>query len=473
MLKDKVNKLGGNGMANENMDVKKGNFGFVEEIYPDVYKKLCEAEKKTYIDCSSAGQLVRDAFEIWAKALADEFGIKVTSKNGGNPVLSDYLYTLQKNDKLPKFDKNQRMVSYISVANKKEQTYWDALWRRFCNQCVHSEQKPDEPAVTCGNLETVFHVIYKAFRYEYVRKKGKEAAKKIPQFDTNIIPIGDNYVINSYTPLDKPVSNCVREFETCSYNETGRINKYGIVRMFKKGDIDEKLLLLRDQEAFSEAESEAGIQFDGNVQVDVLSKLSSDTSDYYVVIYKFSKKPSHLNDALLKGMDVNAKTELCKKITSILNSFHNLSTPIYHRNLSFDSIYVCKGKNEILEPTIIKLDCAKIASEEFGTVIANVQNMQTMIQQQKLLKYSAPEVRTLFQGGDARVNWEKADVFSLGVLFGDIFNGQIEPGVVPAMKLQRAGVNMSLVQLIDKMKNPNADLRPTTETIIQYFEEME
>ena len=28
--------------------------------------------------------------------------------------------------------------------------------------------------------------------------------------------------------------------------------------MFKKADIDEKLLLLRDQEAFSEAESEAG-----------------------------------------------------------------------------------------------------------------------------------------------------------------------------------------------------------------------
>ena len=460
-------------MSKELIDVKKGNFTFVDEIYPEVYKKLSEAEKKTYIDCNSAGQIVRDAFELWAKALASEFNITITGKNGSNPVLSDYLYTLQKNGKLPKFDRNQQMVTYISVANKREQTYWDALWRRYCNQCVHSDQKPDEPAVTCGNLETVLHVIYKAFRYEYVRKKGKEAARSIPQFDPFIIPIGDNFIINSYTPLDKPVSNCVREFETCSFNETGRINKYGIVRMFKKADIDEKLLLLRDQEAFSEAESEAGIQFDGNVQVDVLSKLGSETSDYYVVIYKFSKKPTHLNDKLLAGMSVDEKVELCKKIANILNSFHNLSTPIYHRNLSFDSIYVSKGKNDVLEPTIIKLDCAKIASEEFGTVIANVQNMQTMIQQQKLLKYSAPEVRALFQGGEGKVNWEKADVFSLGVLFGDILNGQIEPAVIPSMKLQRLGVHMTLVQLIDKMKNPNPDLRPDTATILRYLEEME
>ena len=460
-------------MSSDLVDVKRGNFGFVEEIYPDVYKKLSEAEKKTYIDCSSAGQIIRDAFELWAKALASEFSITVTGKNGSNPMLSDYLYTLQKSGKLPKFDKNQQMVTYVSVAGKKEQAYWDGLWRRFCNQCVHSEQKPDEPAVTCGNLETVFHVIYKAFRYEYVRLKGKDAAKKIPQFDTYSIPIGDNYVMNSYTPLDKPVSNCVREFETCSFNETGRINKYGIVRMFKKADIDEKLLLLRDQEAFAEAESEAGIQFDGNVQVDVLSKLSSETSDYYVVIYKFSKKPTHLNDKMLAGMSADERTDLCKKIAKILGSFHGLSTPIYHRNLSFDSIYVCKGKNDVWEPTIIKLDCAKIASEEFGTVIANVQNMQTMIQQQKLLKYSAPEVRALFQGGNVSVDWEKADVYSLGVLFGDVLGGQIEAGVVPSMKLQRTGVHMSLVQLIDKMRNPNAAMRPATTTILNYLEEME
>ena len=456
-------------MATETMDVKKGNFEFVKEIYPDIYELISDVEKLTYTDCKGAGQELRNSFEKFVGELAKEFGIATVDKNGKKMSLFDCTKELRNSGKFPNAGKYQ----YMTAAHEKKEGFWDYIWREYCNQCDHEQLIPEKPDVSSSNLEVVLHAVYAVFLSEYKRKKGKDAAKAIPQFNTQIIPIKDNYVIDSYTPLDKPVSNCVREYETCSYGETGRVNKYGIVRMFKKKDIDEKLLLLRDQEAFSEAESEAGIQFDGNVQVEALSKIGSQYNEYYVVIYKFTQRPSRLNDKVISALDISQRVELCKKIARILNSFHTLSTPIYHRNLSFDSIYVCKNKKGILEPTIIKLDCAKIESDEFGTVIANVQNMQTMIQQQKLLKYSAPEVRALFQGGNVNVNWDKADVFSLGVLFGDILNGQIDPGPVPAMKLQRAGVNMSLIQLIDKMKNPNADLRPNTSTIINYLEEME
>ena len=456
-------------MANDAIEVKKGNFCFVEEIYPEIYELISEVEKQTYTDCKGAGQELRNSFEKFASELAHEFGISTEDNTGKQLQLFHITKALRDQGKLP----NAGRFQYMTAAHEKKEAFWDYIWREYCNQCDHKDLVPEKPDVSSDNLEIVLHIVYSVFRSEYIRKKGKDAAKKIPKFDTQIIPIKDNYVIHSYTPLDKPVSNCIREYETCSYGETGRINKYGIVRMFKKKDIDEKLLLLRDQEAFSEAESEAGIQFDGNVQVEALSKIRAKFNDYYVVIYKFTQRPSRLNDKFISALNTGERVELCKKIAKILNSFHTLSTPIYHRNLSFDSIYVCKNKKGDIEPTIIKLDCAKIESEEFGTVIANVQNMQTMIQQQKLLKYSAPEVRALFQGGNGSVNWEKADVFSLGVLFGDILNGQIEPGVVPAMKLQRTGVNMTLIQLIDKMKNPNPDLRPDTATIINYLEEME
>ena len=456
-------------MANNTVEAKKGNFGFVEEIYPEIFELISEVEKQTYTDCKGAGQELRNSFEKLATELADEFGIPTQDDSGKQLQLFTITKNLRDSGKLPNVGRYQ----YMTAAHERKEAFWDYIWREYCNQCDHKELVLEKPDVSSSNLEIVLHIVYAVFLSEYKRKKGKDAAKNIPQFNNQIIPIKDNYIISSYTPLDKPVSNCVREYETCSYGETGRINKYGIIRMFKKKDIDEKLLLLRDQEAFSEAESEAGIQFDGNVQVEALSKIGSKFNEYYVVIYKFTQKPSRLNDKYIGALSIEERVELCKKIARILNSFHTLSTPIYHRNLSFDSIYVCKNKKGEIEPTIIKLDCAKIASDEFGTVIANVQNMQTMIQQQKLLKYSAPEVKALFQGGNVKVNWEKADVFSLGVLFGDILNGQIEPGQVPAMKLQRTGVNMSLVQLIDKMKNPNSDLRPDTTTILQYLEEME
>ena len=68
---------------------------------------------------------------------------------------------------------------------------------------------------------------------------------------------------------------------------------------------------------------------------------------------------------------------------------------------------------------------------------------------------------------------EKADIFSLGVLFADILNGQIDASIVPPAKLQRAGVKKQLIRLIDEMRNPNAALRPAAEVINKSLEEMD
>ena len=448
-------------------NIYRGNFEFVREIYPDLYTKISEAESLAYIDCVAAGRNLRDVYEIWLSLLVDEYGIILNSD--GRASLNDKRSALKSENKLPQLNE----YKFTSVTGEKKSLDGYLVWLKFGNQCSHPEKTPDDPDVTCANLEVVLRIVHKIFRLEYIRKKSKEAGNKIGLFDPYIMPIGDNYVIKSYVPLDKPVSNCVREYETCSYNETGRINKYGIVRVFQKKHMDEKLLQLRDKEAFSEAEAEAGIQFDGNVQVDVLSKMGSVNSDHYVVIYKFSKKPVRLSDAIISEMSMEDRQELCLQLSKIMHKFHTLSTPIYHRNLCFDSVYVCRNKYDKYEPSIIKLDCAKIASKEFGTVIANVQNMQTMIQQQKVLKYAAPEVRMSMQNNTVNVDWEKADIFSLGVLFADILNGQIEASIVPPAKLQRAGVKMQLIQLIDKMRNPNAEHRPTAEIINRSLEEMD
>lgn len=447
-------------------ELKRGNFAFVEEIFSDIYIKLSCAERLAYIDCQKAGMQLREALETWLGYLVEENGLKLSEERTS---LNEKRKLLKQFNKLPQLND----YKYIAVNGEKKNLNGYLVWQKFGNQCAHPEKTVDDPDITYENTELVLRIAHKVFRLEYARKKGKKEAEKIAQFDPYIMPIGDNYIIKSYAPLDKPVSNCIREFETCAYNETGRVSKYGIIRVFRKRDMDEKLLQLRDQEAFSEAEAEAGIQFDGNVQVDVLSKMGADNSDFYVLIYKFSQKPVHLSDGILTELSIGERVEMCCQISKIISSFHNLSTPIYHRNLSFDSVYVCKNKSGKYEPSVIKLDCAKIASEDFGTVIANVQNMQMMIQQQKFLKYTAPEVRMMMQNCDLKVDWEKADIYSLGVLFADIMNGQIDANIVPAIKLQRTGVKVELVQLIDKMKNPNAALRPSAEIINQLLNEME
>lgn len=447
-------------------NVNKGNFSFVDEIYPSLSAKLKAAESLAYIDCVAAGRNLRNVYEEWLRLLVKEYAVSLPQ---GKVSLNDRRNALNKAGKLPQIKKYQ----YRAVNGEKKSFDGYKVWQKFGNQCSHSERKLEDPDVIYENLEVVLRIIHEIFRLEYIRKKGEWEAEAIGVFDPFMMPIGDNYVIKSYVPIDQPVSNCIREYETCSYNETGRVYKYGIVRVFQKKDMDEKLLQLRDQEAFSEAEAEAGIQFDGNVQVEVLSKIASENSSFYVVIYKFSQKPERLGELHLTSMSLGERIRLCEKISRIVYSFHNLSVPIYHRNLSFDSIYVCKNSKGDYEPSIIKLDCAKIASEEFGTVIVNVQNMQTMIQQRKILKYAAPEVRMLIQKSSVRVRWDKADVYSLGVMFSDIINGQFDANVIPTVKLQRMGVDLQLLKLIDEMRNPNAELRPSVDVIIRKIEEMD
>ena len=447
-------------------EYSRGNFEFVKEIYPDLYEKISEAESQAYLDIVKAGRNLRDVYEDWATALIGEYGIQM---GPGRATLNDKRKALKDAGKLPSLGDYR----YVAVNGDKGDLNGYIYWLKFGNQCSHAEKTAEDPDVVYGNLESVLRIVHKAFRQEYARKKGKAEAGKIGLFDPFAMPIGDHYVIKSYVPLDKPVSGCIREYETCSFTETGRVNKYGIVRVFEKKSMDAKLLQLRDKEAFSEAESEAGIQFDGNVQVEVLSKMNNTSSDYYVVIYKFSRKPQRLTDALMKQLNMEERIKLCSDICIILRKFHKLSTPIYHRNLSFDCIYVCRNNTGVYEPSVIKLNCAKIDSGEFGTVIANVLNVQEMIRQQKLLKYIAPEIRMQMQKGAVSADWGKADVYSAGVLFGDILYGQIEPNIVPSAKLLRMGVKAPMVQLMDKMKNPNAAIRPDMETVEITIREMD
>lgn len=460
--------LGGKMADNNDVRVNKGNFEFIKPVYPDVYNFLIVAESEILRDYDMAGSSLRKAYEAFLKDLAAEY--KIIPDTPKRPMANDFRKALKDANKLPIIPKQFYMQEYIATDGQKMKAPAYTVLQKVGNRSSHTEEVEKTDAKLCyENILIGLKIMHRILASEYQRKRGKTP----DVFKAEIMPIGDNYVISSQIPADKAVSNCIMEYETCSYSDTGRIDKYSIIRVFAKNNMDEKLLQLRDAEAFSEAASDAGIQFDGNVQVDIISKMNSPHSDYYIVAYKFSKRPKRLNDNLLYGMSMEKRELLCKQIAKTLNRFHTLDIPIYHRNISFDCIYVCENKKGEIEPSIIKLDCAKIASEEFGTVIANVQNMQKMIQQQKLLKYIAPEARLQMQQGTRDVDWGKADVYSLGVLFADILNGQIEASIVPSAKLQRMGAKIQMIQLIDKMKNPNCDLRPDMQMVDLSFEEMD
>lgn len=446
--------------------VKRGNFEFVREIFPELYENLVQAESQSRMDYKGTGHQLRDVFEAYCDHLIEENGMTVLEEGD---ALAAKIRELRSARKMPSFPR----YGYLSLEGRRESGFWDAVWRQFGNACSHRKLiNQNAPAVTYENLLTVFGIIFNVFKWEYTRRRGEKAAGEIGDFQEDLMPIGGNYVIRGKVPVDAAMTNCIREYETFSYNDSGRKQKYGIVRVFNKKSMDEKLLALRDEEAFNEAADEAGIQFDGNVQVNVLSPIKTSSSDYYIIIYNFSRKPTHLSENLTAGLTMPQRMKLCRDIAAILWKFHNLDTPIYHRNLSYDSIYVCTGKQGEPEPSIIKLDCAKIVSEEFGTVIQTLENREKMMQQRKLLKYVAPEVRCMTNGQNIGIDWEKADIYSLGILFGDILRASFAADPASMAKLQKQGADVRLLQLTEQMKNGNPAMRPSADAVLRKLEEI-
>lgn len=435
-----------------------GNFEFVKEIFPELYEPLHSAESQALTNHRGSGLLLRNVNELYCSLLLEEYGM---SSGAEKEELFKKQYALRTAGKFPRFEKYR----YVTWGGSEKTDYWDGLWRKFGNSCHHADRVDEEAAVTYENLITVFEIIFRVFRWEYEKRKGRSAAAKLNDFSKALMPIGENLVISASVPADETITHCIRECETCSYDDSGRIEKYGIVRIFNKNDMDEKVLALRDKEAFKEAANEAGIQFDGNVQVDVLSRMNSAESDYYIIIYKFSREPVRLEQERLSETALSERICLCRNIGDILRKFHDLSTPIYHRNLSYDSVYVCRNKGGQLEPSIIKLDCAKIVSDEFGTVIETVQNREKQLRQKRLIKYVAPEVRRLLQGQQMEIDWAKADVYSLGILFGDILRGSFDAEPASSAKLRREGADKGFLELIDRMRSPRPELRPSMDEV--------
>ena len=77
------------------------------------------------------------------------------------------------------------------------------------------------------------------------------------------------------------------------------------------------------------------------------------------------------------------------------------------------------------------------------------------------------------QSGNGEVAWDKADVYALGVLFGDVLGGDIGVNPVRAAKLMHSGADVTLVQLIDRMCHPKAELRPPMKNVRDILMESE
>lgn len=433
-----------------------GNFDFVYDNYDDsISRCLREAEKAFWVDYVSAGIHLRLLFERICKEIIRANGITVSTES----KLKDMIDLINARGLFPRALRND--INYRTESGHKQKP-WHFIWRTYGNACAHEDLDPDHPELCHENLLIVFTIVYDYFLND-ASKNNKLPLGISTYFDAEKMPIGNNRVVSvvkSYHPL------CEYELLTESLSDAGTLENYGIIRLFKKEDLRENINEIdaqtREYEIYV---NKIRAMPSPCKRAEVLSKMDSPYSDYYIIKYEFEEKPYSLSNHFLNQLRKEQKIRLCRDLAVLLNEYHKAG--VFHRNLNYCSIAVCYDGNQDPVPSIIKLEYAKDTNSRYTALPRLHARVQT---ESKIAKYEDPLIPRPPQKPTVE-EWKQADIFSLGVLFRDILTDNIlqtRPGA--RQHMQNKGIPKEIQELVCCMSSTSSRDRPDLSEIICIFD---
>jgi hypothetical protein len=127
--------------------------------------------------------------------------------------------------------------------------------------------------------------------------------------------------------------------------------------------------------------------------------------------------------------------------------------------------YTAEGSSWV--PAITKLEFSKLGGFDWPTVVDWAESAKTALHQTEE-KYIADEWKRA--ASTENVNWEKIDVFALGVLFEEILMGTIRSERPFYEDLEEVGVSGAVNDLIEQMTLAEIDKRPTVAEVVVVLE---
>ncbi len=471
-----------NGDGNDMAAVGYGNFAFVFDLDRELYQNLVSAEKNARINFRNSGKFLRDALEKF-------IGTAIREKGLGDAVSPDlklgqriwllrneramrdagYLkggQSLQDCPILPNVEK----VSFIQQDGAKGERYLYDYIRMLANACSHvsEEVNAENPQVSFENVVQAL----KGFHKVLLRYYGKRISERVNPFSADTMPIGEFAVEKSYVPSDSLRSQCQREFLGYTLDDDGEPGFHALIRLYNRKDLGDAFML-RNHKCFLEACKlcMSGIP-EGMTRLRELTPAHSDASDFYMICYIFNQKAYPLNEETLTRMNLKQRLEICARLARCIDDLHHSDVPIYHRMLSYESVYISQFRNKWI-PYVVKFDYAKIDSTRpVETVYVSAKTARDVLIRQSREKYLAPEWNDI-ETNQTGADWAKVDVYSLGVLMGDILKGSFAGGVVDGddlEELEDAGVPELILDALENMLIQSPKQRCTMDQVREIFD---
>lgn len=469
------------------------NFGFVKGYSAKLYNDIAKAESLIKTDYVSAGKELRNAFETFISGLVNnkypEIGkstskklydrinaLTIDSKSDSKmpyqvltfaQISDDELFRCKEDNTICARKFNKDIKKYWIKDKIRESVRNEADFVRIVgNDCTHPDPKGWTFKRTYENVVDAFRYFHRILRNYYIREY---KAKNIPAFNEDIIPIDRFSILSGYKPSDAERTGCRREY-IGKYIENPRFPDEGvqwaIIREYRKEKIDENFVSRGYDTQVLARKDYSGIPV-GMARIKPITQYSDKNSPFYSIAYIFQRQPMPLAEAL-ENLSDNNKYDIAIKVADCFRNLHNSKSPIYHRMFNYNCVYLC-DYSDVSEygewlPAITKFDFSKIDDSRVKTVIASATTAVEKLNP-KEMKYISPE----WASNPTRSNWEKVDIYSLGMLFVDIFSGKILDTVDDFFEMDdlESKVNNTILLLIDDMLSNDIQSRPTANEVYQ------
>ena len=429
------------------------NNQFLAEFNETIYEHMCKAEENVYLNAYETSQALRVVLTKLVEGIiirdsVNKAEISISQKkylNGDTKkelslfenirVIED---VFRRNRDNPNGLSRMRIlpeVSFGRVKSMEKKSYSRVDFVRiFANNGPHDIEKekiranPNNAIIAIESMHMIL--------VEYCRTCGYSVPDR---FDSSKLPIGKYYVDRKYTPVDTVWSKCKREYYCHFYTGSNHKKKqYAILREYKRSDFaEDRNFIARNNDIYGELILNSGATL---ARVCELNDFSRDVNSSYFIVYEFSCEPFPLGSKFFKKHDLSIKDRLliCTNLINSVQKLHNSNPPIYHRDLTYDSIMMCdySGNNQGWIPIITKFNFAKMDADDVGTVIGNLKAAEDLQDEKnafmKMTKYKIDEI-------NEDTDWAKFDIYSLGTLIVDILSQNILTNKVTPEQLDEIG----------------------------------
>jgi serine/threonine protein kinase len=279
---------------------------------------------------------------------------------------------------------------------------------------------------------------------------------KAARYRSNYQQIADYVVYNAEEPAN---SSCNAQY-MCFRNSGGN-RRYYIIREYTTAN--QSVIATRENEVLSRLWNDNIEYPQGIVRYRTMETAVCDNPDdaRLFVIYEMNGQPRHLNREIISRWDHLMKLRMMALLCDAVKNLHSMK--IFHRNLNLNSVYVYEMNSQY---------GINLTSFEFSKLSVNSGNRTVISQVVKNhnpnLIFTAPEIKKELSEEDySRLDWEKADIYSLGVLLAFI----ISDGAFLSESKKRTNISAiireyedeypeNMIQLLLSMCNENRFKRP-------------